>query len=614
MRWRLVSTIAAVVLALVAAAVVWFLTDTTTLTVTVSGLPDDVKGRVTVTGPDGESYKVTGRDEREVAPGEYRVRIDKVRHDGAVNYAAADEVEVTVAAGESTKQDVDYEINVPDTTTVIGDDDEPAVKQVGEDEIVFDRGELAESIDEDGYVVDTDTEDGLLVRKVTKLSERDDTVVAETEKATLPDALPKGVIEIGAGYQEKSYEDESVFELGIGGVQVGKKQDQTNVQGKPTGTSTMCALETPPATFALKKFRINPDVRYTWNAFTGKRTIDTSLGYEAATEFKLAGSIEAKCSVEASSDKFDVGKLCDRGLAKLVRMGPFNIKCDAKIVTKANMSLPTGKVEAKWAQDFTFKASAGVDAKGKPHGGVDSTRNSDASFEAEQKHFTLGLEMGVEVELGAELLETLGFSLIYESTLAAEGSKGEFKVPFKGKVFARFSAEVGDFERFADLQILHWSKELYKYESDKDKDEKKDKSPKPSKVEIAYGEHRDLAVVDDAAATFTAHEGKRLDVDITGGFDETFEVWAYDPNSEMGAEDNAVILGKQCWSAADCAPLILHLPIDYELTPNDPASGTGESLTLEGKFTVENVVVNTEESPTDFLPAAEGTHVSLVPA
>lgn len=504
MRRRLLALTALLhVLALALAGCSGLSDDSTKLRITVTGLPKGADAKVTVTGPEGDTFTLTESETRDVAPGEYVIATSSVRHDSTTHHAASDRATVNVEDGTVTEQIVNYDIAVPDSTTVVKTQERSEIVDITKDTIVFTRGKAAKQLTAGGFVIapDDTAPAGLLVRRITSLRNEGDTTVARTKKATLPEALPEGVIEFGlpdrsgeaasrsaprapsadtVNYAslpaQRAADSDPLLEFGFGGLQVGLERGQLDRQNKLNGKKTVCALETPPGKVALNDLTIGRTGNISWG-LTKRPEIDLSLTMEAGIEASIEGRFDVKCSVEETTQHFHLDKICKYGVAKLVRLGLIlNLTCDAGAVVKVNANFPFGDTNFALASDIEFGVGVKSTHDIPPAGHIKYLASRDFKTEMEGKYFTIGMEIALEVELGGELLELTGYSLIFEQSIAVEGTKGEFKVPVKGKIFLRESFGFGRYKSVQDRQLFHWGKDVLVR-----KHSAKDTSPQPQK-------------------------------------------------------------------------------------------------------------------------------------
>ncbi|KRV47502.1 hypothetical protein AQ490_06260 [Wenjunlia vitaminophila] len=496
--------------------------DSTKLRITVTGLPKGADAKVTVTGPEGDTFTLTESETRDVAPGKYVVAASSVEHDGTTHHAASDRATVNVNDGTVAKQTVNYDIAVPDSTTVVKTQERSEIVDITKDTIVFTRGKAAEHLTDDGFVIapDDTAPAGLLVRRITSLRNEGDTTVARTEKATLPEAIPEGVIEFGlpdrggeaasrsasrapsvgtANYASLPAQRESdpLFEVGFGGLQAGVERQQRDRQNKPNGKKGVCALETPPVKIALNDVNVGYTGKFSWSSLTERPELDMSLTMGADIETSAEGRFDAKCSVEASTKHMQVDKICEYGVAKLVRLGLIlNLSCDAKVVMKSNMNFPFGDVKFSSTYGIDFGVGVKSTRDTPPTGHIKRLASRDFKSETEGKHFTLGMEIALEVQLGAELAEVVGEHLVLEQSIAMEGTSGEFKVPAKGKIFHRHTSGIGRYETFKDTQLFHWGKDVLVHRNKTKDVPPKPQEKQPSKDDLAG--YRVLTMEDSA--------------------------------------------------------------------------------------------------------------------
>lgn len=283
---------------------------TTSLRVTVSGLPDDVDARVELTGPGGSAEPITGTvDLGEVDPGTYGLDIDPVRVAGAdappevgpaTWHPGEDHLTVTVDEHEAAEAVVDYTTLVPDTTRSVDAAASGLVRPAGTGStLVFDRdAQVLDSLRSGDVLVGgigPMTPRGLL-RKVLAVRRAGDVVEVETRPASLPEAAPIAEFHVEAPLTLPRGGARGAAASGSGPLtyQVPLGSDQGMCKGSgELSASFRLTLEQPDLTF-------DP----AWGG--DERHVRLAITFPQSAAVSVSGSGSVSCTGSASSPRISL--------------------------------------------------------------------------------------------------------------------------------------------------------------------------------------------------------------------------------------------------------------------------------------------------------------------
>lgn len=608
------------------------------------GLPDGADPEVTVEGPDGSAYVVTGDEEFDVDPGEYIVSAGAVSAAGSTYYTDFDVEAITVEAHQTTSFEVDYRVEIPDHTSIVdaslGDD---APRVVG-GELVLPRDVAPADLDTSEYVIATgaNTDTGVVVKRIEAVDWGTDAVVVTGEDVPLYEAMPKGVIKFGddvieptshvvpASYDRsgpfvvpaKQTGDGPVFEIGFGGYQAGvtskgayeKSPDVKKVKG--------CAFEIPPTKFSLDDFAVIAEGgEIGWGGDERPTSIRLTIrgAYTVATE----APVEAKCALEAHLEDIHIDKLCKvLGASKIVRAGPIHLTCEVSAAVKANIHLTSDGKKIERSGNFTYGVVATRDSDGNVDGRTISETLEEVKTDVASTETKYSVELAAELAIGGELTWLIGVAIGVEQALAVEETEKEFKVPFKGKIFLKYGIGAGDTEIGQEVQLFHWSTNLYLLSKTAGDDETQQSpnvedvpSPEESpagvpRIEIPYEKRADLDTVRAAAKSLAEREGEEVYVAIEANADDpSFVYFLGQPwGPEYGTRDHVTFMLPHNTCQEDdlgyCLTLTMIFPEDFVYDSIFPEEFLGvESPTslprvsLNGHFTVTSASVDRTVDP-----------------
>lgn len=595
----------------------------------MAGLPDGARAAVTVEGPNGYTYELAGDDEREVEAGDYIISAAPVSAHGSTFYADFDFREITAEAGQTTNFEVDYRIEIPDSTRVIDSSTSHVRPSVDGDELTLPLQLTPEDIDRAEHVIVTgaNTDSGVVVKRIEAVRWEADIVVISGDDVPLLEAMPKGVIKLGgeapaseAQVVPASYlpsgpvftrthlaAGDPVFEVGFGGLQSGILSGRADKNYPDVKNVRGCAFEVPPTKFSLDDFAIILDGEFAWSVPASERKVSVSLTVRGSYTITVEGSIEAKCSIEAHLEDIHLDKICKfLGASKIVRAGPINLDCEVTAAIKANLHLPRSEEKTERSGSFTYAARAALypnfDVDGEPisqsHGDLFSTKWSNAKY---------AVEMTAEVAIGGELTKLVGAAIAVEQALAIEESQEEIKVPYKGKIFVKLEVGEGDTQLTQELQIFHWSTNLYYLA--KNSGEEPTPSPEPTSerttIEIPWEGYRDEEVVQAAIRDFVEHEGEEVYLIIEAEFDEHFSVTPAEETASGEREIISLMAYEDC-TFQGCPGLHIFLPEGVSAL-NESTGMNGVSFSFRGEF----VITSVEEIYTQTVYDLDGHFVHL---
>lgn len=638
------SVLLAVLLALVLIAMgcSWLASEPSKLKIAITGLPEGVSGAVTVMGPDGDSYELAGNDDREVEPGEYVISAAPVSASGSTYYTDFDDVTVAVGPKQTTAFEVDYEIEIPESTKVIT---EPpgggASIRVDGDRLVMPIDVASKDIGVGKYIVaiGADVASGIVVKRVRRVEWGVDTLTIEGADVPLIEAIPKGVIKLGgeelvprsrivpASYDSalpltsavRQSDEGPLFEIGFGGAQTGITSNAADKNYPDVKNVRACSAEIPPTKFSLDDFAIVPDGEISWDAHEGAYRATIKLDVQGAYTITAKAPIEVKCSIEAHLKDIYLDKLCKLPRAwRIVRLGPIRPDCEVTGAIKANLHLTKSGQKHQLKGAFTYGATASLTSSFKADGKTVS--NSHETMDTtEDGGLKFSVDMAAEVEIGGKLLELIGAAFAVELGFTVEESQEEIKVPFKGKIFVKFSGiELSGVQTPHEVQLFHWSVDLFYLKKDSEEGTVPSSapspkpSPSPSKalIKILYGEHDDPETIQAVIDEFIEHEGEEVFILIEAEFGESFDVWPADTGPVSMSGDTLEFTPQGCVSES-CPVLYILLPEGVPAI-DEYTGATGVEFSFAGEFVI-NAIEKYDEEETllnHFYPHAYWVYLS----
>ena len=461
-RWMLLVAGLAVLAVAVTIAIVWVSAgEQTRLRVDVAGLPKQVAARVQVVGP--VTYTVTSRrDEREVPPGNYTMRVRPVDTDEGKAYPEHDETPVTVRVGQNNTARAEYVVIIPETTKVL-DEAAPGITKAEGRKVTFanDSPSLPKLKPGNTFIVAEGPQTPQpLVRRVEKVTRTKAGVVVDTTPVTWSEALPQGRFRLeedsAIGFRPALSHDDG-FEirpayfdstLSINFAEM--------IRQRSADDGEACGRSAQKLSMGMEIGKLRPKLSGTfdWGVAPPEATVDITATLSPEIAAKASVSAAISCQVKRDAGLTWLSQFCGKIVGKLVRVGPISLSCKVEAFASATL-----QAEAA----LSFKSGVTV------HGGIERSKPTfglrdphvtglhQEVIEGSTVNVSAGGEVGLIVGLyGGDPTETaklglkveLGFGP--EFTVKTRTAGAELNLKFRMALKA---------EMTLDLRFKEWAKE-----------------------------------------------------------------------------------------------------------------------------------------------------------
>ncbi|WP_017601170.1 hypothetical protein [Nocardiopsis lucentensis] len=532
----------------------------------VVGLPAGYVGDVEIVGPEGyESTTVEDSYTDEVPAGDYTINIGHVELEDATTYAPQDSISLTIEEGENEEVVVDYNITIPETTTVLSQED-PGIRSIDGITVTFEAGVEGTDEIQPGQIIIGPSgvgESQLVVGEVTRREDSGEEFSVDINPLRLEEALPEGMVV----FEQAEVDDQNAplrppmepspeepeFEIGLWGHQIGQEWDRGN------GNANSCVAEIPALKFRLNNLDVNPGGHYSWSGWGQDVSADMSFRYESSVALEIEGRVEAKCTQQYEMGGLSLESVCDGKLMTVVRIvSRVSPACDVSVSFKANVHGDPGEVNAVIQGDAVFDVRGGVGEGRGPWSEIrESSFTPTTEMTLQGPGLRSSLEGAFEIALGANILGLAEGKVGVEAALALETSPEEAKVPVKGKLFLRSDLFFGNWR--SEIPIVQWEKDLTGggIESEpqsppaSSEDENEDTGA-PQDITAAEAESLFLEWLNQVGEGEVAHVDLEV---VNGGFFEIVDgnTLYYEPPSE-------------CTNAFDPGPHCFHLTLKFPYT------------------------------------------------
>ncbi len=322
------------------------------LVIELSGLPPETAGRVTVEGAAGFRQTVSQSTTLKVAPGKYVVRVEPVDLPAAKTYAADELWSADVVAGGAATVRAAYKILIPDTTIVLDPERPGLLSPSTGKQLTFEAATAGLAAVRAGYFVviaeGPKTLD-LVVRKVLAVQKTDRRITLDTARATLDQAVPRGVLRFeepasadGLKIRPVSFQDVGVLaEIDTWKNRLGE-----------------CGISSPRINYRIRDFHLDfngSELEWSVSPLSPlvRLTLQSRFGYQG--QVRLETGVGGHCTHE---DEVKLANL-PKKVTRAIKIGKLKVNGSVNLLFKAKVEA-TGAVVVGYQQtvDFTARAEA----------------------------------------------------------------------------------------------------------------------------------------------------------------------------------------------------------------------------------------------------------------